>query len=656
MKRKSLLITLICLLSIAIIGLVGCNASEGTDGGNMIYIRYSYYEDGSDFVDYYCEGMEYMGIATANEEPLDSQDYTWVKIVGEKGEKGDAGATGSQGSSGNDGVSYYTHVKYAENQNGLNMSSTYSNGKDYIGFAVVNTSVAPSSPSAYNWALFKGEKGDSGTNGKSSSVFIKYSENKDGSDFVSKWKKGACYMGIAVAESEPTQKEDYDWVLFMEPTRKSVKILAIGNSFSIDATMYLHDIFTSEGYEDVIIGNLYIGGCSLKDHRGNITYNQPYYYYFKNVNGTWQLTQQYTVLLALQQEDWDYITLQQASGVSGIASTYTEDNFSSGVSNLNYIIDFINKNKTNPNAKLFWHMTWAYAKNSDHSSFPDYSSNQITMYNAITSAVQSNILSNSNFAGVIPSGTTIQNMRTSVMGDSLHRDNCHLNLDVARFSAALTWYAKITGNSIENYREIKYLPKVNVTGFEDQMNAPTDANMQNINDKLYFIKQSVTNAINTPFAITNCHVNDARYLPLTDADNSFLSGQGKTPSNYKKLNLEWKLHTYYNADRLENTGELVYGQNNQSLWNTTRLFNKKDIPNGSIISLKSGYHYRPEGFVHLGQQNSGRPDTTTTLVVTVDNAWWGSYNFRGFNLGKVDGTAVVASDTSNLVIYVPKTV
>ena len=45
-----------------------------------------------------------------------------------------------------------------------------------------------------------------------------------------------------------------------------VKILAIGNSFSADAVeQELYGLFAAEG-KDVIIGNLYIGGCPLATH------------------------------------------------------------------------------------------------------------------------------------------------------------------------------------------------------------------------------------------------------------------------------------------------------------------------------------------------------------------------------------------------------
>ena len=52
--------------------------------------------------------------------------------------------------------------------------------------------------------------------------------------------------------------------------KKSVKILAIGNSFSDDAMEHLAVILKGAGVENISLGNLYIGGCSLETHYNNI--------------------------------------------------------------------------------------------------------------------------------------------------------------------------------------------------------------------------------------------------------------------------------------------------------------------------------------------------------------------------------------------------
>jgi hypothetical protein len=83
---------------------------------------------------------------------------------------------------------------------------------------------------------------------------------------------------VAPTEPEPTS-------VLKEAVPKSLKILAIGNSFSIDAMQYLYQIAEDAGVEEIVLGNLYIGGCSLSTHLDNSLHGNPHYDYYKNVDG-----------------------------------------------------------------------------------------------------------------------------------------------------------------------------------------------------------------------------------------------------------------------------------------------------------------------------------------------------------------------------------
>ena len=134
------------------------------------------------------------------------------------------------------------------------------------------------------------------------------------------------------------------------------------------------------------------------------------------------------------------ITIQQASPDSGNPDTY---------GNLQNIVNWIKENKTNANTKIMWHMTWAYQQNSDHEGFAYYGNNQMTMYNAIVNTVQSQVLGVNGIDGVIPAGTAIQNLRTSGLGDTLTADGYHLKDTYGDYTAALTWFRAITGESLD---------------------------------------------------------------------------------------------------------------------------------------------------------------------------------------------------------------
>ncbi len=212
--------------------------------------------------------------------------------------------------------------------------------------------------------------------------------------------------------------------------KKSIKILAIGNSFSIDAMEYLWHILRAGGVEEVILGDLFIGGCPVSLHADNIASDAHTYIYLKNTDGVWQETHGASLTDGLMDEAWDIITLQQASHDSGLPETYARQD---------EVIDYVYTHKRNPNAALYWHMTWAYQNDSDHWAFPRYDRDQTAMYHAILDTVKSEVLTRGAYTEIIPVGTVIQNLRTTDLGDTLTRDGFHLSLDYGRYAAALTW-------------------------------------------------------------------------------------------------------------------------------------------------------------------------------------------------------------------------
>lgn len=137
---------------------------------------------------------------------------------------------------------------------------------------------------------------------------------------------------------------------------------------------------------------MYIGGCDLDKHLANFQSDAGAYEYRKVVNGEKVGKNSYKLSQALADENWDYISLQQASGKSGKYSTYTA------------LADLIAGIQSRcPQAKLMWHQTWAYASSSTHESFPDYDSNQMTMYNAIVSAARQAVTNHTALNLLIPS-------------------------------------------------------------------------------------------------------------------------------------------------------------------------------------------------------------------------------------------------------------
>ena len=252
----------------------------------------------------------------------------------------------------------------------------------------------------------------------------------------------------------------------------TLKILAIGNSFSVDAMQHLYGILEDGGIQKYVLGNLYIGGCSIETHVSNLDTQATAYKYYKNTDGVWNGYKDFSANEALAEEDWDIISIQQASAKSGRPNSYDD---------LEALINHIKA--VQPNAEIVWHMTWAYAQDSDSTAFAGYDNDQMTMYNAIVDCVENIIVPNDSISKIMPVGTAIQNLRTSYLGDTLNRDGNHLSAGTGRYTAALTWYSVLTGNSIDN---ISFVP----------------SEFPEIEAQLPAIKDAVNKATANPFKVT----------------------------------------------------------------------------------------------------------------------------------------------------------
>ena len=217
-------------------------------------------------------------------------------------------------------------------------------------------------------------------------------------------------------------------------TENIVRILAIGNSFSQDAVeQYLHEIAAADG-QKVIIGNMYIGGCSLAKHLKNAKENLPAYKYRKiGLDGIKVETIEFTLEQALADEQWDYVSVQQQSGQSGLYDTWMES--------LPELLEYL-RARLPEQVTFMIHQTWAYDQTSTHKQFKNYNHDQMAMYNAIMKAVQK-VSKQTGIKMVIPAGTAVQNARTTILKDEITRDGFHMHKVNGRYVVACTWYEKI---------------------------------------------------------------------------------------------------------------------------------------------------------------------------------------------------------------------
>ena len=225
---------------------------------------------------------------------------------------------------------------------------------------------------------------------------------------------------------------------FLPLSAKVIKVLAIGNSFSQDAVeQYLYELAHAQG-DSLVIGNAYIGGCSIDRHYTNLIKDSALYAYRKIVGGVRSERQKWTLKKILRDEQWDIISLQQASQLSGVPESFQ---------NLPLLKRLVQSYTTNFHVEFVWHMTWAYAEDFKSPLFYAYDNNQRKMYSYIVSTMLT-IMPTISYPRIIPTGTAIQLVRLR-MGDILNRDGMHLSYTLGRYTAACTWCEFLTGRIVD---------------------------------------------------------------------------------------------------------------------------------------------------------------------------------------------------------------
>lgn len=220
--------------------------------------------------------------------------------------------------------------------------------------------------------------------------------------------------------------------------RDTVRILAIGNSFSVDAVEEHFFQLADNSGVTLIIGNMYIGGCSLERHVNNLRNDADAYSYRKiTADGAYSKTPEFPLSKAVKDEKWDYISVQQSSPLSGKPESY--------VPFLKELTDFVRANA--PQAKIMFQMTWAYDHDSTHKKFPDYNKDQEYMYNCIIKTVRKAV-KDVGIKIVIPAGTAVQNARTTALTDRMTRDGYHMGKPHGRYTVACTWVEKVLGCNV----------------------------------------------------------------------------------------------------------------------------------------------------------------------------------------------------------------
>lgn len=211
-----------------------------------------------------------------------------------------------------------------------------------------------------------------------------------------------------------------------------MKILSIGNSFSQDAQRYLHRLALKEGINMKTV-NLYIGGCPLRTHYLNILEDKAAYDFQFNGESTGLKV---SIRQVLASDDWDYITLQQASHYSAKPGSYTPY--------IEEVADFVRMYC--PKAKLLIHQTWAYETGSVKLAGQERFATDAEMFAEVEKAYET-AAGLIDADGIIPAGKAMLTAAQTGI-EKIHRDTYHASLGAGRYLLALCWFKYLTGRDI----------------------------------------------------------------------------------------------------------------------------------------------------------------------------------------------------------------
>ena len=210
-----------------------------------------------------------------------------------------------------------------------------------------------------------------------------------------------------------------------------MRVLAISNSFGVDANRYLHQIARSAGVK-LDVCTLYIGGCPLELHyRNMLGEKEAYDLYFNGFNTGFKTS----IPEALLSGHWDVVTIQQASFYSPKPDTYTP-----------YAEELYDYIKTcQPKAKVLIHQTWAYEDGSEKLANLGYETAK-AMFADIQKAYQQ-CCETIGADGIIPCGQLMMGLLDNGI-EKVHRDTFHASLGLGRYAQGLLWFKTLTGKSV----------------------------------------------------------------------------------------------------------------------------------------------------------------------------------------------------------------
>lgn len=218
-----------------------------------------------------------------------------------------------------------------------------------------------------------------------------------------------------------------------EPT---LRILCIGNSFTKDAVEHLPKMIAAAGIETVKIMHMYYGGRTVPEYfEGYDTTNDYTCYMLNTGTDVWTSFRGMTLKQAAASDKWDIVTIQEHTGNYRAWSWTAEEKAA-----ITGLIDCIKADQGDNIPEFKYIMSQAYFDmNKIGTGSRPYMtfSTQDEMFDVIVAQAKK-VLAETEIDEVIPTGTVLQNLRTSSLNNEmdLTRDGYHMDYGISRYAAA----------------------------------------------------------------------------------------------------------------------------------------------------------------------------------------------------------------------------
>lgn len=315
------------------------------------------------------------------------------------------------------------------------------------------------------------------------------------------------------------------------PDDGMTRILLIGHSLGNDSTFLVPQIAKNEGIKDLQLGVLYHSGCRLSQHVSFLKSNASEYAYYEfdiNEDAEWRRADSngnfhrygpgmandsaikdgsiaQTMEFAIMRQDWDVVILQ-AGAFEATGKPTTDSNLK--LENIQIIMDYVLEKDIVPGTTpaFGWNMIWTLPSDPDlaKDSYEDrikldFGGDHFSLYEWGAKTVRDVIEPAYSLAYMMPSGTVVENAKSSYLEDKdIYRDYAHAT-DFTRVMVAYLWLCKLTGKSIDEMKIDGAIPASMLT---DDMMRLGKMDLVLTEAQKQILVESITNAFANPYEMT----------------------------------------------------------------------------------------------------------------------------------------------------------